>query len=181
MPSHSNDPRESDTVRDLPKASAPPIRDTVPEQAGVYHAPRPLAPTSDHRTIQIQRVLLAPGLDPRRAPTELRLSAPPPPPRGRGVWLLLPLGLLAVTLGAVAAMSWPTEPVSAPESTPAHAPKSEQPELGNQEPVPATAGPVRAPAQATAAPEVEFKALPVAPPAQQSALPRKKQRDPWLE
>jgi hypothetical protein len=178
MPSQPNDPRETDTVRDLPRPGSPLIRDTVPEQHGVYYAPRPLAPTSDHRTIQIKPVLLAPGLDPRRALTELRLSAPPPPPRSRAVWLLLPLAVLAVTLGAVAAMNVPTEPVVTPASNTPAGPRREALEPSNAEVSPPAAGAARAPGASTA---VELKSLPVLPPAQQSALPRKKKRDPWLE
>jgi hypothetical protein len=181
MPSQPNDPRETDTVRDLPRPGSPVMRDTVPEQVGVYYAPRPLAPTSDHRTIQIKPVLLAPGLDPRRAPTELRLSAPPPPPRSRAVWLLLPLAVLAVTLGAVAAMNVPTDLVVTPvPNTPAVS-TSEAREQSNER-VATPAADVRAPGASTAQPtEVELKSLPALPPAQQSALPRKKKRDPWLE
>src|SRR5687768_14667848 len=44
--------------------------DTVPEQAGVYFAPRPVPSISKHRTIETARVRLSPEVDPKRARTQ---------------------------------------------------------------------------------------------------------------
>ena len=176
----SNDPRDSDTVRDLPKSGR--IHDTVPEQANVYVAPRPLAPTSDHRTIQVKPVLISAFADPRRAPTELRLAAPPrlaPPPR-RMRWLI-PLALLAVAFGALLAVRFTGEPGAAPVPA-ANAPAPEPVPRSPHEPTaaaPAAAGPAapvaaRTAAEAVATAQSSATAAPSAPT-------RKKQRDPWLE
>ncbi|HEY3496447.1 MAG TPA: hypothetical protein VGK73_17230 [Polyangiaceae bacterium] len=178
MANESKDPRDSDTVRDLPKPSHV-IRDTVPEQAGVYVAPRPLAPSSDHRTIQIKPVLLASHVDPRRAPTELRLSAPPPPqPRPQRIGWLIPLALLAIALGVIVAIRVTEEP-GAPSGTAAD-PKS-TPEVREGSVVTGAGTTANSPPSTaeTRPPEVEFRDLPSEP--SQSAAPRKKKRDPWLE
>ena len=178
MSNESKDPRDSDTVRDLPKQRHV-VRDTVPEQMGVYVAPRPLAPTSEHRTIQIKPVVLASHVDPRRAPTELRLSAPPPPRRRSG-WLI-PLALLAIAFGAIVALRFTEPPPRA--GTPAiSGPKSDVPvEPRPLATSPGTATALNPPAGSVAAPppEVELRSSPSAAPAP-SAAPKKK-RDPWLE
>lgn len=84
---HSN---AADTIPEVPVTAL--SSDTLPDQAGVYVPPRPLAPLSDHRTIEINPVLLAAHVDPRRAPTELRLVAPPR--RGPHLLRLIGLGML---------------------------------------------------------------------------------------
>jgi hypothetical protein len=84
----------------VPDAGVPAHRgssDTLPEQAGIYVPPRPLASISDHRTIEVEPVRLAREIDPRRAPTELRLT---PPVRGRS-W---PWAFAAVLLAALLAL-----------------------------------------------------------------------------
>lgn len=70
--------------------------DTVPEQAGVYFAPRPVPSVSKHRTIETARVRLSPEVDPKRARTQ-RLALPQVPHRGRalgfaGLFTVLILG-----------------------------------------------------------------------------------------
>jgi hypothetical protein len=172
----ANDPRESDTVRDLPRAK-PQVRDTLPEQVGVYVAPRPLAPTSDHRTMQIKPVLIAPHLDPRRAPTELRMMAPPPP--RRRLRYLIPLALFAVALGAVLATQLTGDlgrgsPPDAQEPTPVSEAKPANPAAA---PPPRAAGET---ANGRVTPAAPAGAQAPAPPSA-SAAPRKKPRDPWLD
>jgi hypothetical protein len=190
MSNESKHSRDPDTIRDLPKPKQQ-LRDTVPEQVGVYVGPRPLAPTSDHRTIQIKPVLLASHLDPRRAPTELRLSVPPPLKRPSHGWLI-PLGLVAIAAGALLASRWNVEKPSTSTQVPA-----EPASAAAAAPAPDTAEPSNAPAlpasppgaltsnalpanERSAPPEIAFTSLPTAPPPA-SAPPRKKKRDPWLE
>jgi hypothetical protein len=179
MSNASKNPRESDTVRDLPKPRHV-LRDTVPEQAGVYVGPRPLAPTSDHRTIQIKPVVLASHVDPRRAPTELRLSAPPPPAPARHVGWLIPLALLAIALGVFLAIRVTDAPPVVPGISD---PKSEGVGPRTSTANHATAGTAtvtNAAPDLAGTPAVDVRALPVVPPSQ-SATARKKPRDPWLE
>jgi hypothetical protein len=193
-------PREgpgTDTVPDL----ALPARlgvstDTLPEQAGVYVPPRPLASASDHRTIEIAPVRLAREIDPRRAPTELRLAVPPVRKQG---WPLVAVlsALLLLAVGGffaarfVVAPSTPEEPRAPTPSAPVVAPAPPAP-------VP-TAPPVRvtplAPVPLATEPEPDLvpvtpddlvaqpkPAVPRAPAPRESAgAPKKKVRDPWLE
>jgi hypothetical protein len=166
----ANDPRDTDTVRDLPRPERQ-IRDTVPEQQGVYFAPRPLAPTSDHRTIQIRPGLLASHVDPRRAPTELRLSAPPAP--SRPLRYLIPLAVLAVAAGAFLAAHLTEGPAGASSPSSPRAPEAAQrSQVAAPAPLVVTPGATvqarSTPAPATASPSA-------------SAAPRKKTRDPWLD
>lgn len=181
MSNESKDPRDSDTVRDLPKASHV-LRDTVPEQAGVYVGPRPLAPTSDHRTIQIKPVVIASYLDPRRAPTELRMSAPPPPqpPPARHVGWLIPLALLAIALGVFLAIRV-TDTPPASHSTPGVTERKPEVDVSvASSPSHTTATATNAARVPAETPAVDVRSLPVAAPSQ-SATVRKKPRDPWLE
>jgi hypothetical protein len=184
MSNESKYHREADTIRDLPKSRAkfePELRDTVPEQVGVYVGPRPLAPTAEHRTIQIKPVLLASHVDPRRAPTELRLYAPPKPRRRSPAWLV-PLGLVAIAIGAMLAARWNGKAIPAPERlTTSPAAAVEMPKTPDAPAEDAPARNVTSEAERTAAPEVAFTALPTAPPAVPAAPARKKKRDPWLE
>lgn len=186
----------TDTVPDL----ALPARlgvstDTLPEQAGVYVPPRPLASASDHRTIEIAPVRLAREIDPRRAPTELRLSPPPPPKQARSLVLVLS-ALLIVAVGGFFAARYavtPSEPLVV--SPPMPVPTS----VVQVPPVARTAESAvvvpALPAAPTAAPQAEPELVPVTPaeldaaskpaparpPPRDSAEPKKKVREPWLE
>jgi hypothetical protein len=124
------DPRQgpgTDTVPDLGLPARLGVStDTVPEQAGVYVPPRPLASASEHRTIEIAPVRLARDIDPRRAPTALRLS-PPPPGRQRrpllivlgGLLLLAVAGFFAARFVVTSARPSAGLPSSAPSPVPA--------------------------------------------------------------
>jgi hypothetical protein len=184
----------TDTVPDL----ALPARlgvstDTLPEQAGVYVPPRPVASVSDHRTIEISPVRLAREIDPRRAPTELRLSAPPPRKQSRPILLVL-TALLLIAVGGFFAARFavapsaplPATPVS--EASPPLVPTVAPPPEPTAEPVATT------PPRVQAAPEPQLvpvtpadlgirpKGTPAAAPApRESAEPKRKAREPWLE
>lgn len=89
--------------------------DTVPEQAGVYFAPRPVPMVSKHRTIETARVRLSPEVDPKRARTQ-RLALPQVPHRGRVLGLA---GLFTVLiLGGTVLVTHFVEPME-PELSPA--------------------------------------------------------------
>jgi hypothetical protein len=172
--------------------------DTLPDQAGVYVPPRPVAPLSDHRTMDIKAIRLAAELDPRQARTQLRMQAPRRRRRWSPFWFAsIGLGVLlgvGVYLAFLSDMPLPlfssdqrAEPpaqpavlVEQPLDTVAPSPRA-PPELA-----PRTAGT----ATATPAPTSEELTTPVEPPAraapaptQRSAPPRKSKprRDPWLE
>jgi hypothetical protein len=190
------DPRQgpgTDTVPDL----ALPARlgvstDTLPEQAGVYVPPRPLTSSSDHRTIEMAPVRLAQDIDPRRAPTELRLSAPTPPAQAHSPLLVL-TALLLLAVGGFLAARFIMAPPDAPSVLRAPAP-----------PLPLVSTPPSATAQASVSvgaplptePESDPRLVPVtpselgvrpkappvaAPPRDSVEAPRKKVREPWLE
>jgi hypothetical protein len=193
------DPRQgpgTDTVPDLGLPARLGVStDTVPEQAGVYVPPRPLASTSDHRTIEIAPVRLARDIDPRRAPTELRLSAPPARKQRRPVLLVLTMLLLMAVGGFFAARFVVTSavpsrvmPTAAPSPVVLPAPPP---------PLATTAESVSVGAPLPSEPEVEPKLVPVTPaelgirpkaPASPAPVPRtsaettkKKVREPWLD
>lgn len=89
--------------------------DTVPEQAGVYFAPRPVPMVSKHRTIETARVRLSPEVDPKRARTQ-RLALPQVPHRGRALGFA---GLFTVLiLGGTVLVTHFVEPME-PEVSPA--------------------------------------------------------------
>jgi hypothetical protein len=200
------DPRQgpgTDTVPDL----GLPLRlgvstDTLPEQAGVYVPPRPLASASDHRTIEIQPVRLAQDIDPRRAPTELRLAAPPPRKQARPLFWVL-TALLAIAVGgffvarlvvsppdAPSAAPGPVpSPVAAPAPQPAPAPTSGSIIVGapiSQEPAEEPGpGPEAEPALVPVTPaELGARpkaAAPAPSPRDSAGAQKKKPREPWLE
>src|SRR5688572_7557812 len=191
-------PREglgTDTVPDL----ALPARlgvstDTLPEQAGVYVPPRPLTSASDHRTIEIAPVRLAQDIDPRRALTELRLTAPPQRAQARPLLLVLS-ALLLLAVGGFFAARFVMGPPDAPTVLPSPSPTPPLRPL----PPPATVttqGSVSVGAPLPTEPETEPPLVPVtpaelgtrpkappapAPPRDSAEAPKKKVREPWLE
>lgn len=95
-----------DTIPEAPPPAGVPT-DALPDHANVYVPPRELPQTSDHRTIQIKPVLLADHVDPRRAPTELRLPVVPLEPMRKepATWLLAS-SVAVVAIGSIAAAAW---------------------------------------------------------------------------
>lgn len=205
MPNETHKPKDaSATIPDRSMAQRRAISDTMPEQAGVYVPPRPLATPADHRTIEIQPVRLAQEIDPRRAMTELKLTAPPLRPN-RLPWFVA-AGLIAL-VGAVlyaardaqspgAAPSAVAPPSAAPLSThvaaPALPPMSPPVSMPVTEEPNATAPVTNAPAPvSTVASEPplvpvtpddldrEARSASTAPKAVESSP--KKVREPWLE
>lgn len=188
-------PQGTDTVPDLGLPARLGVStDTVPEQAGVYVPPRPLASAADHRTIEIAPVRLAQDIDPRRAPTELRLAAPPPRRRTKPLFFVLSALLVVAVVGFFAARLAvaPTHQAApAPPPPPA--------------PVATIAEPPAPPAAPTSAsvtvgeplptePVEEAELVPVTPadlglrskspppaPRATASTPKKKVREPWLE
>ena len=164
--------------------------DTIPEQAGVYIPPRPVASLSEHRTMDVKAIRLAAEVDPRQALTELRLQAPPL--RRKSPWLA-PLALASLALGFIGV--WWITPGPLPLQTePAPSEPMVAPELGPRAlpPPVATAAPL--PSPAVAARELPDSARPPVAAAPSSsatapvpaAHPSAKQhpkpaRDPWLE
>jgi hypothetical protein len=97
--------------------------DTIPEQAGVYVPPRPLASLADHRTMDVKAIRLAAEVDPRQALTELRLEAPPRRRAPKG-WLV-PVAFAVLAIGFIA-LWWATPgplPLSATAAVPAPPPE----------------------------------------------------------
>jgi len=206
MPNESHKPKEvtlrsspaphagagTDTVPDL----ALPARlgvstDTVPEQAGIYVPPRPLASPSDHRTIEIAPVRLARDIDPRRAPTELRLLSVPPRKQGWPLVLVLSALLLIAVGGFFAARfavapSEPSVDVAPVAPAPGVAPARTAP-LPAPKAVIVTPGPTATEAEPKLVPVTPAELgtrprVPPPPPARESAEPAKKKvREPWLE
>jgi hypothetical protein len=198
-----------DTIPEIPTPGGPPS-EALPDHANVYVPPRELPQTSDHRTIQIKPVLLADHVDPRRAPTELRLPVLPlePLPKEPAPWLLAS-SVAVVAIGSIAAAAWlggwlpgvraPGEVESAPPSTPLKAediPAAPIEKLAPAEP-PGAAEPIETakaqspPARVVGEPNATRPepisnptAMPLAPgaaPRQNAARVRKKAPDPWLE
>jgi hypothetical protein len=95
--------------------------DTIPEQAGVYVPPRPLASLADHRTMDVKAIRLAAEVDPRQALTELRLEAPPRRRAPKG-WLI-PVAFAVLAIGFIAL--WWATPGPLPLSATAAAPPPE--------------------------------------------------------
>jgi hypothetical protein len=194
------DPRQgpgTDTVPDLGLPARLGVStDTMPEQAGVYVPPRPLASASDHRTIEIAPVRLARDIDPRRAPTALRLSAPPPGKKGRPLLAMLG-GLLLLAVGGFFAARFvftSAAPSAAlPPSTLAPSPPVPPPPPSAAK----TAGSVSVGAPLLTERQAEPELVPVTPaelgmrprrpssplpaPRESSDPPKKKVREPWLE
>jgi hypothetical protein len=188
-------PLSNDTVPDLDVAARHGLNDTMPEPQGVYVPPRKLASPADHRTIEIHPVRLAQEIDPRRALTELRLTAPLPERRPR-YWLAIGavLVLAAVTFAVFQTLSREEPPAaSAPEPV---APRIVTQPTPTVRPVTTASQPV---ATARRAKPVETKSeelVPVTPaeldrprPATVVSKPsgrpqesgKKKVREPWLE
>jgi hypothetical protein len=177
----------TDTVPDLDLPARLGVStDTMPEQAGVYVPPRPLASASDHRTIEIAPVRLAQDIDPRRAPTELRLPAARPRHPARSGLLVLG-ALLAVAVGGFLAVRFLVPPASSPSlPSPKVAPASPPP--APTTPSPVIVGPPVSPPEADPEPAtsaelgIRPKASPHAsPPREPTPAPKKKPREPWLE
>jgi len=193
-----------DTIPEVPTPGGV-ASEVLPDHANVYVPPRPLAQSSDHRTIQIKPVLLADHVDPRRAQTELRMSAPPLQPlrKDPAPWLLAS-SVAVVALGSIAAAAWfggwlpgvPAPGTSEPASQPAPL-KAEDIPVAPLEPEPVQAAPLppeplqtpTAPVESDAnavsrEPTSTSTAVPLAPgaaPRQNAARVRKKAPDPWLE
>jgi hypothetical protein len=198
-----------DTIPEVPSPGAVPTEE-LPDHANVYVPPRELPQTSDHRTIQIKPVLLADHVDPRRAPTELRLPVLPLEPLRKepAPWLLAS-SVVVVAVGAIAAAAWlggwlpgvrppgGMEPMR--QSTPLKAEdipvgpieRSEAADpaaaAGPIDTAPAQGPPARGEGEANATPPEPVStptAMPLAPgaaPRQNAARVRKKAPDPWLE
>jgi hypothetical protein len=77
--------------------------DALPDQAVLYEAPRRLPAVSEHKTLDMVPVRLAPDVDPRRARTQ-RLSSPGTVDSGR-FWLLAGV-LTASVLVVAASLAW---------------------------------------------------------------------------
>lgn len=110
---------DENTVRMRAEDLSP--HDTVPEQAGVYFAPRPVPALSKHRTIETARVRLSPEVDPKRAKTQ-RLVLPQVPHRGRALGLAGLATVLVMGTSVLAAhLVHPTrsEDAVTPQSVPA--------------------------------------------------------------
>jgi hypothetical protein len=111
---------DENTVRMRAEDLSP--HDTVPEQAGVYFAPRPVPALSKHRTIETARVRLSPEVDPKRARTQ-RLVLPQLPHRGRALGVA---GLATVlVMGASVLVAHFVEPTSGAAITPPSVPATE--------------------------------------------------------
>jgi hypothetical protein len=113
----------TDTVPDLGlPARLGASTDTMPDQPGVYVPPRPVASVSDHRTIEIAPVRLARDIDPRRAPTALRLPTVSSRKQRRPMLLVLTAMLLVAVVGFFAArlvVSSSAPPPARPQAAPA--------------------------------------------------------------
>lgn len=77
--------------------------DALPDQAVLYEAPRRLPAVSEHKTLDMVPVRLAPDVDPRRARTQ-RLSSPGVVEKRR-FWLLAGV-LTASVLVVAASLAW---------------------------------------------------------------------------
>lgn len=176
--------------------------DTLPEQANVYVPPRPLAPLSDHRTMDVKAIRIAAELDPRQAKTQLRMMVPVHRQRGLPLFIVgsaIVLALFGVVIymaiarpgpaplatpAAPPMMQAPTaDPLAAPAATPGAPataaptpPSAPDPTSVPTEPVTATSPP-SAPRATTSAPS------PRAKPAVRPSAPHKPKvtREPWLE
>jgi hypothetical protein len=175
---------DENTVRMRAEDLSP--HDTVPEQAGVYFAPRPVPALSKHRTIETARVRLSPEVDPKRARTQ-RLVLPQVPHRGRALGLA---GLATVlVMGASVVVAHFVEPTSSEAAvSPPGAPATEARTT-------TAAAPVRDAARATFAAQKSAPKIltPIEPaPAEDTAetleaskptaiAPKRARKDLWLE
>jgi len=181
---------------ELDSRKAQPTGDTLPDQAGVYVPPRPVAPLSDHRTMDVKAIRLAAELDPRQAMTQLRIEVPKFR-RGPSLLTLLSIAVLLlagvviyVTLESDAPLPLapsPREPIAAPARPAAPAARATTPIV----PPPALTTPSAAatttPGAAPALPDgahsesASTAAATAAPTPRPTPRPRKASRDPWLE
>jgi hypothetical protein len=180
--------------------------DTLPDQAGVYVPPRPVASISEHRTMDIKAIRLAAELDPRQARTQLRIQAPRRRRRVSPFWIASIGVVLLLGVGTYVALvseiplplisSDHPEPEPAPPMAPAlpadtlapppptvsagvDTPAAPLPPFRSASPEPASAA-ATAPAEPAQAP-TPGAAAPA--PSPRGAAPRKSKprRDPWLE
>lgn len=157
--------------------------DTVPEQAGVYFAPRPVPSISKHRTIEMARVCLSPEVDPKRARTQ-RIASPQVPYSGRALGFA---GLFSVLiLGGTVLVTHFVEPTEE-QLSPAPPPGLTVAAQRSPAPKDAVTVPVRAARTNTVTP-VTQPAVPateeLAPSDETASVPRRARRpskDLWLE
>jgi hypothetical protein len=178
--------------------------DTLPDQAGVYVPPRPVAAISEHRTMDIKAIRLAAELDPRQARTQLRMQAPRRRRRVSPFWIASIGVVLLLGVGTYVALmseiplpsSGQSEPEPPPRTAPALPPADTlappPPSLPeNVDKQAAPSAPVDAAPAERASAGVTARAEPLPaptpataePPAAPRATPRKSKarRDPWLE
>ncbi len=180
--------------------------DTLPDQAGVYVPPRPVAPISEHRTMDIKAIRLAAELDPRQARTQLRMQAPRRRRRlspfwiaslgvvallGAGTYIALvseaPLPLVSSEQRAPEPKAQSALPTGAPIDTVAPPPPPLSEVVANRAATAAASLPSteRPPVEALppAEPTLPPPAVATAEPAPRSSPPRKTKarQDPWLE
>jgi hypothetical protein len=171
---------KSPTIRTTPVGLEP---DFLPDQAASYVAPQPLPRMSEHKTIDMVPVRLAPEINPRNALTQ-RLS--PVPVRSQSPGLLLSgmaaaLVLVALILGTLRLLG----PASTSAPLPDAAAKQPAPPPLPKEPALTAAAAIQEPLIVQTAQAAESKkVLPthstprkVAP----SAAPAPKGREVWLE
>ena len=157
--------------------------DTVPEQAGVYFAPRPVPSISKHRTIETARVRLSPEVDPKRARTQ-RIASTQVPHRGRALGFA---GLFTVLiLGGTVLVTHFVEPTEdelspAPRSAlNAAAPRAPAP----KDPVTVTVRAARPNAVTRVTPQAVQATEELAPSDETASAPKRARRpskDLWLE
>jgi hypothetical protein len=171
--------------------------DTLPDQAGVYVPPRPVAQLSDHRTMDIKAIRVAAELDPRQARTQLRMQAPRRRRRWSPFWVasiglgvLLGVGVYFAFLSDMPLPLISSDQRAEPPAQPAIlieqpidtvAPPPPLPVVAPSTAGTATATPARTSEEVTPTAEPAVRAAPA--PTQRSAPPRKSKprRDPWLE
>lgn len=121
----ANDDRDP-TVR-TPRVDAD--VDALPDQAILYEAPRRLPAVSEHKTLDMVPVRLAPDVDPRRARTQ-RLSSPGVV-ETRRFWLLAGV-LTASVLVVAASLAWIGRSAREGSSHPSEAASSAAVAVANQ-------------------------------------------------
>ena len=167
------------TIRTTPVQVDP---NALPDQASHYVAPRPVARASEHKTIDMVPVRLAPHINPRHAPTQ-RVSVVP---RRRGGSTLLLSGAaaaLVLLLIALGGMRW-----KARAAVPASSARVLASSWAPEGPAPAVAA-IRAPEPVVSAapisrpePKPRSGARPTKSEAPASApAPSVKGREVWLE
>jgi hypothetical protein len=159
--------------------------DALPDQAILYEAPRRLPAVSEHKTLDMVPVRLAPDVDPRRARTQ-RLSSPGVV-ESRRFWLLAGV-LTASVLVVAASLAWITrshqgELGRAPESPSARAVVANQIELLEVAREPAQPGNAVAPKGAATASSSRRVKASKAKPAPSASAPQEISRKEkvWLE